>query len=80
MAVATKAPKAPKAPKGVKSSFPTRYVNKWVREHEVWNHDDWLFLLSKLAETGYADWTKKDQNKDVLGAYLESYRDYLQSK
>ena len=55
-------------------AFPKKELDKWLRAHQTWNHDDWLKLLDDLKAKGYGKLVGKKAGQDSLGLYLETNR------
>lgn len=49
-------------------------LNAWLDNRTVWNHDDWLSLLSDLRTKGYSDLIDTPKGQDAIGLYLETNR------
>jgi hypothetical protein len=39
----------------LKISFPKKELNKWLKTHKTWDHDDWLKLLDELKNKGFGN-------------------------
>lgn len=46
----------------------------WLETRTVWNHDDWLKLLSDLRSKGYNDLIDTPKGQEAIGLYLEANR------
>ena len=55
-------------------AFPTKELNKWLKAHQTWGHDDWLKLLDDLKAKGYANLVGDQAGQDSVGLYLETNR------
>jgi hypothetical protein len=62
------------ATSGPSPDFPKKELDKWLKAHKTWNHDDWLELLDDLKTKGYSKLVGKKAGKDSVGLYLESNR------
>lgn len=65
------------------SGFPTnqtcssslkKELGSWLGERTIWNHDDWLCLLSGLRLKGYSDLIDTPKGHEAIGLYLEANR------
>jgi hypothetical protein len=81
MAVKKKTPAAPAAkparrPAAAKSApaFPKRELNKWLKTHQSWGHDEWLQLLEDLKAKGHGQLVGDQAGQDSVGLYLETNR------
>jgi hypothetical protein len=54
--------------------FPKKELDKWLKAHKTWNHDDWVELLDDLKAKGYGKLIGKKAGKDSVGMYLETNR------
>lgn len=57
-----------------KVAFPKKELNKWLKVHKTWNHDDWLKLLDDLKAKGFGKLVGDQAGKDSVGLYLETNR------
>jgi hypothetical protein len=57
-----------------KIAFPKKELNKWLKAHKTWDHDDWLQLLDDLKTKGYSDLVNNQEGQDSVGLYLETNR------
>ena len=64
---------SPAASKSI-SAFPKKELNKWIKAHKTWSHDDWLQLLDDLKTKGYSDLVNHQGGQDSVGLYLETNR------
>ena len=55
-------------------AFPKRELNKWLKAHQTWGHDDWLLLLDDLKAKGYGNLVGDQAGQDSVGLYLETNR------
>jgi len=55
-------------------AFPKKELNKWLKTHKAWDHDDWLQLLDDLKTKGYSDLVNNQEGQDSVGLYLETNR------
>ena len=55
-------------------AFPKKELNKWLKAHKTWDHDDWLQLLDDLKTKGYSDLVNNQEGQDSVGLYLETNR------
>ncbi len=55
-------------------AFPKKELDKWLKAHKTWNHDDWLKLLDDLKAKGYGKLVGKKAGRDSIGLYLETKR------
>jgi hypothetical protein len=55
-------------------AFPTKELNKWLKAHQTWGHDDWLKLLDDLKAKGYGNLVGDQAGQDSVGLYLETNR------
>ena len=58
--------------------FPKKELKNWVRENQIWNHEDWNNLLWRLREEGFALYTDSEVGQQMLGSYLESEKQKIQ--
>ena len=49
-------------------------LNKWLKTHQTWGHDDWLKLLDDLKAKGYGNLVGDQAGQDSVGLYLETNR------
>jgi hypothetical protein len=49
-------------------------MDKWLKSHQTWSHDDWLKLLDDLKAKGYGSLVGNQAGQDSLGLYLETKR------
>ncbi|MGA8574039.1 MAG: hypothetical protein ACLP7A_09330 [Desulfobaccales bacterium] len=56
-------------------SFPKKELNKWLKVHKTWGHDDWLKLLDDLKAKGFGNLISDQAGQDSVGLYLETNRD-----
>jgi hypothetical protein len=59
---------------GPAPAFPKRELNKWLKAHQTWSHDDWLKLLDDLKAKGYGHLVGNQAGQDSVGLYLETKR------
>ena len=57
-----------------KVAFPKRELNKWLKTHKTWDHDDWLQLLDDLKVKGFDNLVSNQAGQDSVGLYLETNR------
>jgi hypothetical protein len=57
-----------------KVAFPKKELNKWLKAHKTWNHDDWLELLDDLKAKGFGKQVSDQAGQDSVGLYLETNR------
>ncbi|MGO9580635.1 MAG: hypothetical protein ACLP2P_14640 [Desulfobaccales bacterium] len=57
-----------------KVAFPKRELNKWLKTHKTWDHDDWLKLLDNLKSKGFDNLVSDQAGQDSVGLYLETNR------
>ncbi len=57
-----------------KAAFPKKELNKWLKVHKTWNHDDWLKLLDDLKAKGFDNLVGDQEGQDSVGLYLETNR------
>jgi len=57
-----------------KVAFPKKELNKWLKVHKTWNHDDWLKLLDDLKAKGFDNLVSNQAGQDSVGLYLETNR------
>ena len=57
-----------------KVAFPKRELNKWLKTHKTWDHDDWLKLLDDLNAKGFDNLVSNQTGQDSVGLYLETNR------
>ena len=62
------------AASGQVPAFPKKELDKWLKAHKTWNHDDWLKLLDDLKAKGYGNLVGKKAGQDSVGLYLETNR------
>jgi hypothetical protein len=55
-------------------AFPKKELDKWLKVHKTWNHDDWLKLLKDLKAKGYGNLVGNRAGQDSVGLYLETKR------
>jgi hypothetical protein len=55
-------------------AFPKKELNKWLKAHQTWGHDDWLKLLDDLKGKGYGNLVGDQAGQDSVGLYLETNR------
>ncbi len=55
-------------------AFPKKELNKWLKAHKIWDHDDWLQFLDDLKTKGYSDLVNNLEGQDSVGFYLETNR------
>jgi hypothetical protein len=55
-------------------AFPKKELNKWLKAHKTWGHDDWLELLEDLKAKGYGNLVSDQAGQDSVGLYLETNR------
>ncbi len=58
----------------LKVAFPKKELNKWLKVHKAWNHDDWLKLLDDLKDKGLDNLVSNQAGQDSVGLYLETNR------
>jgi hypothetical protein len=58
----------------LKVAFPKKELNKWLKVHKNWDHDDWRKLLDDLKTKGYGDLISDQAGQDLVGLYLETNR------
>jgi hypothetical protein len=63
-----------KAASGPAPAFPKKELDKWLKAHKTWSHDDWLKLLDDLKAKGYGNLVGKKAGQDSVGLYLETKR------
>jgi hypothetical protein len=63
-----------KAASGPAPAFPKKELDKWLKAHKTWSHDDWLKLLDDLKSKGYGDLVCEKAGRDSVGLYLETNR------
>jgi hypothetical protein len=68
-----KSPIEPAAP-GPVPAFPKKELDKWLKAHKIWSHDDWLKLLDDLKAKGYGKLVGENAGQDSVGLYLETNR------
>jgi hypothetical protein len=56
------------------TAFPKKELNKWLKAHQTWGHDDWLKLLDDLKAKGYGNLVGDQAGRDSVGLYLETNR------
>ncbi|HCU05518.1 MAG: hypothetical protein A2X77_02580 [Gammaproteobacteria bacterium GWE2_42_36] len=54
--------------------FPEKELKAWLKNRKQWDHEEWLTLLKKLEEKGYAEWTSCENGQTQIGQFLESER------
>lgn len=47
-------------------------LDGWLSCRDLWNHDEWLTLLSDLRSKGYNDLIDTPKGRDAIGLYLET--------
>ena len=57
-----------------KVAFPKKELNKWLKVHKTWNHDDWLKLLDDLKAKGFGNLVGDQAGQESVGLYLETNR------
>lgn len=57
-----------------KVAFPKKELNKWLKLHKTWDHDDWLKLLDDLKAKGFDNLVSNQAGQDSVGLYLETKR------
>jgi hypothetical protein len=57
-----------------KVAFPKKELNKWLKVHKTWDHDDWLKLLDDLKAKGFDNLVSNQAGQDSVGWYLETNR------
>jgi hypothetical protein len=57
-----------------KVAFPKKELNKWLKAHKTWDHDDWLKLLEDLKAKGFDNLVGDQAGQDSVGLYLETNR------
>ena len=62
------------AASGTVPVFPKKELDKWLKAHKTWSHDDWLRLLDDLKAKGYGKLVGKKAGQDSVGLYLETNR------
>ena len=62
------------AASGPVPAFPKKELDKWLKAHKTWSHDDWLKLLDDLKAKGYGILVGKKAGQDSVGLYLETSR------
>ena len=55
-------------------AFPKKELDKWLKAHKTWSHDDWQKLLDDLKAQGYGNLVGKKAGQDSVGLYLETNR------
>jgi hypothetical protein len=55
-------------------AFPKKELDKWLKAHKTWSHDDWLKLLDELKAKGYGKLVGNKAGQDSVGLYLETKR------
>jgi hypothetical protein len=55
-------------------AFPKKELDKWLKAHKTWSHDDWLKLLDDLKGKGYGNLVGKKAGQNSVGLYLETNR------
>jgi hypothetical protein len=58
----------------LKVAFPKKELNKWLKVHKTWGHDDWLKLLDGLKAKGFDNLVSNKAGQDSVGLYLETKR------
>ena len=59
---------------GLSPAFPKKELDKWLKTHKTWSHDDWLKLLDDLKAKGYGNLVGNKAGQDSVGLYLETKR------
>jgi len=59
---------------GPAPAFPKKELDKWLKAHKTWSHDDWLKLLDELKAKGYGKLVGNKAGRDSVGLYLETKR------
>ena len=59
---------------GPTPAFPKKELDKWLKTHKTWSHDDWMNLLDDLKSKGYGDLVCDKAGQDSVGLYLETNR------
>lgn len=49
-------------------------LDTWLCGKTIWNHNDWLSLLSDLRTKGFSDLIDTQKGRDAIGLYLETNR------
>ena len=62
------------AASGPVAAFPKKELDKWLKAHKTWSHDDWLKLLNDLEAMGYGKLVGKKPGQASVGLYLETNR------
>ena len=55
-------------------AFPKKELDKWLKAHQTWGHDDWMKLLDDLKAKGYGNLVGDQAGQDSVGLYLETNR------
>ena len=50
-------------------------LDKWLKTHRTWNHDEWLGLLDHLRHAGHAELVNRPEVQAAIGGYLEASHD-----
>jgi len=69
-----KAPKLQVKTKAEKIKVPSKELKTWLKGRKVWNHPDWLDLLSALRTAGHS-LVDTAEGQVAIGAYLEANRE-----
>jgi hypothetical protein len=62
------------AASGPAPAFPKKELDKRLKAHETWNHDDWLMILDDLKAKGYGIYLCNKAGQDSVGLPLETKR------
>jgi len=62
------------AASGPVAPFPKKELDRWLKAHKTWSHDDWLKLLDGLKAMGYGKLVGKKPGQNSVGLYLETNR------
>jgi hypothetical protein len=52
-------------------AFPKKELDKWLKAHRTWSHDE---LLDDLKAKGYGNLVGEKAGQDSVGLYLETNR------
>lgn len=58
--------------------FPKKELRNWVKNRQIWNHEDWNNLLWGLREEGFALYTDSQVGQEMIGTYIEKEKEKLQ--
>ena len=53
----------------IKKRFPKKELNAWLREHQSWDHSEWIDLLDNLPNQGSHEWCASGAWQKGIGYY-----------